>query len=404
MAEPNIVGSLFGVTPELYQEQRDLMRQKQAMEFAQLDPRAQATYAFGRAGQQAGQALGGLMGVEDPQMRLISQRNALARQIDMTDPDSIMRGAQMAAQMGDTATASALAEYARKASSEMALTQQRLRERQGVDPIQQLLRAGKHTPQSIALYAKSGNIQDLELIEKPGKEPTPTEIERLQLYRQQLIDSKAPASQIAEVDAVIKAASTGRGTVVQNVMPEYPGDKKFADIPAFRSSVQKTVEPMSKIVLATDNALTSINDSLKTDNFASFRAAQTQFARAISGGGDLSQKELLAAGADPSLLGGAQDFISTAFTSTPSKDTQQKLKKTLEALRTVSINKANDEIERQRKIALRNKNYNPEDVNTALDFPEFKKTMTRLGTGPYSDEEKERRYQEYKRQQSGVNK
>jgi len=328
----------------------------------------------------------------------------LARQIDMTDPDSIMRGAQMAAQMGDTATASALAEYARKASSEMALTQQRLRERQGVDPIQQLLRAGKHTPQSIALYAKSGNIQDLELIEKPGKEPTPTEIERLQLYRQQLIDSKAPASQIAEVDAVIKAASTGRGTVVQNVMPEYPGDKKFADIPAFRSSVQKTVEPMSKIVLATDNALTSINDSLKTDNFASFRAAQTQFARAISGGGDLSQKELLAAGADPSLLGGAQDFISTAFTSTPSKDTQQKLKKTLEALRTVSINKANDEIERQRKIALRNKNYNPEDVNTALDFPEFKKTMTRLGTGPYSDEEKERRYQEYKRQQSGVNK
>ena len=179
-----------------------------------------------------------------------------------------------------------------------------------------------------------------------------------------------------------------------------PGDKNFADIPAFRSSVQKTVEPMSKIVLATDNALTSINDSLKTDNFASFRAAQTQFARAISGGGDLSQKELLAAGADPSLLGGAQDFISTAFTSTPSKDTQQKLKKTLEALRTVSINKANDEIERQRKIALRNKNYNPEDVNTALDFPEFKKPM--VGAGPFTDAEKERRYQEYKRQQSGA--
>lgn len=400
----DIVPTLFGLSPELYQQQQDQIASQRAFKLAQLDPFDRANYENYMAGRGLGQAFASAMGVEDPQMRLISQRNALARQIDMTDPDSIMRGAQMAAQMGDTSTASALAEYARKASSEMALTQQRLRERQGIDPIQQLLRAGKHTPQSIALYAKSGNIQDLELIENPGKGPTPTEIERLQLYRQQLIDSKAPASQIAEVDAVIKAASTGRGTVVQNVMPEYPGDKKFADIPAFRSSVQKTVEPMSKIVLATDNALTSINDSLKTDNFASFRAAQTQFARAISGGGDLSQKELLAAGADPSLLGGAQDFISTAFTSTPSKDTQQKLKKTLEALRTVSINKANDEIERQRKIALRNKNYNPEDVNTALDFPEFKKTMTRLGTGPYSDEEKERRYQEYKRQQSGVNK
>jgi len=124
-----IVGSLFGVTPELYQEQRDLMRQKQAMEFAQADPRAQATFGLYRAGQQVGQALGGLMGVEDPQMRLISQRNALAKQIDMNDPESIMRGAQMAAQSGDTVAATALADYARKAASDLALVQQRTAEK-----------------------------------------------------------------------------------------------------------------------------------------------------------------------------------------------------------------------------------------------------------------------------------
>jgi hypothetical protein len=80
-----------------------------------------------------------------------------------------MRGAQMAAQSGDTVAAGQLAEYARKAASDLALIQQRLRERQGVDPIQQLIRAGKHTPQSIDLYAKSGNIKDLELIEKSNK-------------------------------------------------------------------------------------------------------------------------------------------------------------------------------------------------------------------------------------------
>jgi hypothetical protein len=125
----DIVGSLFGVTPELYQEQRDLMRQKQAMAFAQQDPRTQATYGLYRAGQQVGQALGGLMGAEDPQMRLVSQRNALAKQIDMNDPESIMRGAQMAAQSGDTVAATALADYARKASSEIALAQQRSAEK-----------------------------------------------------------------------------------------------------------------------------------------------------------------------------------------------------------------------------------------------------------------------------------
>lgn len=400
MAEPSIVQGLFGITPESYQQQRDAAAYQRAAAFGQMSPMESARTSIFYGANQLGNVAAGMLGAEDPQMRLISQRNALAKQIDMNDPESIMRGAQMAAQSGDTVAAGQLAEYARKAASDLALIQQRLRERQGVDPIQQLIRAGKHTPQSIDLYSKSGNIQDLELIEKPAKGPTPTEIERLQLYRQQLIDSKAPASQIAEVDAVIKGASSPRGTVVQNVMPEYPGDKKFADIPAFRSSVQKTVEPMSKVVFATDNALTNIDDSIKTNNFASFRAAQVQFARAIAGSGDLSQKELLAAGADPAILGGTADYISRLFSSTPTIDTQNKIKSTLGAIKTVSVNKANEEIDRQRKIALRNKNYNPQDVETALDFPEFKKPM--VGTGPFTDAEKEQRYQEYKRKQSGA--
>jgi hypothetical protein len=333
-------------------------------------------------------------------MRLISQRNALAQQFDVSTPEGLAQYASALQQAGDTQGALEAANISRKAASEVALAQQRLRERQGVDPIQQLIRAGKHTPQSISLYAKSGDIKDLELIEKPLKGPPPSEIEKLQLYRQQLIDAGAPASQIAEVDDVIKATRGPRGTVVQNIIPEYPGDKKFADIPAFRSSVQKTVEPMSKVVFATDNALTNINDSIATNNFASFRAAQVQFARAIAGSGDLSQKELLAAGADPAILGGTADYISRLFSSTPTIDTQNKIKSTLAAIRTVSVNKANEEIDRQRKIALRNKNYNPEDVETALDFPEFKKPMG--GTGPFTDAEKEQRYQEYKRKQSGA--
>ena len=81
---------------------------------------------------------------------------------------------------------------------------------------------------------------------------------------------------------------------------------------------------------------------------------------------------LLEAGADPAILGGTADYISRLFSSTPTIDTQNKIKSTLEAIRTVSVNKANEEIDRQRKIALRNKNYNPQDVETALDFPEFK--------------------------------
>jgi hypothetical protein len=165
----DIVGSLFGVSPEMYQEDRNRQGMRDAIAMAQLDPMQYANAAIQAGAGRAAGGFAGLMGVEDPQMRLISQRNALAKQIDMNDPESIMRGAQMAAQSGDTVAASTLADYARKAASDLALIQQRLRERQGADPIQQLIRAGKHTPQSIDLYSKSGNIKDLEFIEKPNK-------------------------------------------------------------------------------------------------------------------------------------------------------------------------------------------------------------------------------------------
>jgi hypothetical protein len=121
----DIVGSLFGVTPELYQEQRDLMRQKQAMAFAQQDPRAQATFGLYRAGQQVGQALGGLMGVEDPQMRLISQRNALAKQFDVSTPEGLAQYGQALQQAGDTQGALGAISIGRQMTQEMALTGQR---------------------------------------------------------------------------------------------------------------------------------------------------------------------------------------------------------------------------------------------------------------------------------------
>ena len=187
--------------------------------------------------------------------------------------------------------------------------------------------------------------------------------------------------QLAQVQAIIKAKGEAKGTTITNVMP---GDKTLADIPAFRASVQRTIDPQLKAVTAADNALENIQDSINTNNFASFRAAQTQFARAISGSGDLSQKELLAAGADPSLLGGTADYLARLFTSTPTLDTQEKIKKTLLAIKKVSTNKAKTEIEAQRKIAYSNPGYDKSRVDQALDFPEFvgtsgaeKKTNTR---------------------------
>jgi len=121
----DIVGSLFGVTPELYQEQRDQMARQRAMQLAKLDPLEQASYGAARAGQQLGGAFASAMGVEDPQMRLISLRNSLAKQIDVRTPEGLTQYANALQQAGDTQGALEAIGISRKMTQEMALTGQR---------------------------------------------------------------------------------------------------------------------------------------------------------------------------------------------------------------------------------------------------------------------------------------
>lgn len=94
----DIVSSLFGVTPELYQQAQAAQADKAAADFAQMTPFQKASFGIGRGAYQLAGALGG----EDPQLQLISQRNAIARQINYNDPDSIQQAAQALQQAGDT--------------------------------------------------------------------------------------------------------------------------------------------------------------------------------------------------------------------------------------------------------------------------------------------------------------
>jgi hypothetical protein len=380
---------------------------QEGITLAQLDLAARGaamTYAGARG---LGNAIGGAFGIEDPQLKMISARNTIAQQIDQTSPESILKGAQMLSQMGDQQGAMALAQYARQAESDLAQTLQR-RAAASASTAQAARERQQSTPNDIQIANEIATLEDAlsrveelpadpertraknllttrltelrRLTSKGEKADTKTEIQKLQEYAASL----PPGSPLlAQVQAVIKAKSEAKGTTITNVLP---GDKTLADIPAFRASVQRTIDPQLKAVTAADNALENIQDSINTNNFASFRAAQTQFARAISGSGDLSQKELLAAGADPSLLGGTADYVARLFTSTPTLDTQEKIKKTLLAIKKVSTNKAKTEIEAQRKIAYSNPGYEKARVDQALDFPEFSVQQTPAVAGDYAEQ------------------
>jgi hypothetical protein len=123
MAE--IVGSLFGITPDLYERQLRAQDEKRAIEMANLAPgaRGAAMIQSGAAGLTRG--LGGLLGAEDPQMKLISARQQIMSQTDQSDPQSLVNAAKQLSAMNDTQGAMALMDFARKAQSEMALVGQR---------------------------------------------------------------------------------------------------------------------------------------------------------------------------------------------------------------------------------------------------------------------------------------
>jgi len=236
MAE--IVGSLFGVTPDMYERQQRQSALNEGIAMARLAPedRAQAMIYSGAAG--LGRAGGGLLGAEDPQMKLISARQSVIGQLDQTDPASLLKGAQILTQMGDQQGAFALADYARKAQESLAQTKQRQaaalaseaqagRERQQATPndiqianrIASLrdgitqLEAAEQTPENI----RTKNILTYQLSELERITAKPEQKDKYSAFGQTLIDAglkpgTEPFQKRMLEYATEKAKGAGKGT------------------------------------------------------------------------------------------------------------------------------------------------------------------------------------------------
>lgn len=116
----NVAESLFGVTPESLQAAQEQALQQRALQFAQLDPMQQAQAGFYMAGSRLGTGLGGLLGAEDPQLKLVRQRQQILQNVDVTDPESLLQAAKAARGMGDIEAAFQLSQQAQKAQLQSA--------------------------------------------------------------------------------------------------------------------------------------------------------------------------------------------------------------------------------------------------------------------------------------------
>ena len=219
----DIVQSLFGITPDMYQQSQQARADQQALQYAQLSPFQQANYAIGRGANMLGGAIARGLGGQDPELARITARQQISGQINYADPASIAKGVDLLSQAGDTQGAMMLADVYRKAESEKALAAQRTaqanRERQQAIPneiqianelasletsllqVENLPDSPDRTNAKNLLNARLAALRSLT--SKPDKTETKTEIQKLQEYAATLPPGSPLLAQVQAVMRVI---------------------------------------------------------------------------------------------------------------------------------------------------------------------------------------------------------
>lgn len=128
MATDNSVLGLF-TDPYQYVARQNEMQDQSARRFAEMSPMQQAQYGIYKGAGQLGGGLAGLMGVQDPQLQMMTTRTQLARQFDVNTPQGLAQYANALRQSGDVQgalQATTLASQLAGTQAESALSQEKL--------------------------------------------------------------------------------------------------------------------------------------------------------------------------------------------------------------------------------------------------------------------------------------
>lgn len=314
MAE--VMNSLFGITPESLMAERENALQAQAMQYARLDPFQRATAGVYAGANKLGGAFGGMLGAQDPEMMRLQQRQSMLQGLDLTDPESLKQGIQAAMQNKDYQAVSELtnryqdlAKTALAAREKESIITKNLREKEGADPVQQLLRSGKYTVPSMAAYEQSGQISDLVPVDP--NEPTALSETKEGIF----LINKKDGKKIARI-----GDAPTRGTSL-TVAPEI---KQAPDIVGAVNAFDKATEKEVAMMESAGLAKRLINQTAKSNNSQAWEAARTTVAKAV-GENKLSNEDIRRTGVDPRLVEGALDWVNKKVEGVPNPDIQKQL-------------------------------------------------------------------------------
>lgn len=213
----NIVGGLFGMTPELLQAQRNAQLEQQAANFVNNYGDQGAMFGY-KLGSTLGRGIGGMLGIQDPEMMRIQQRQQMLQGLDINDPQSLMKAAQEANQRGDTPAAQEL--YAKanaiaKAQADIAKTQAQAAQEQFNLNRQQRLEAalaalppGSTDQDKMDVITRFGGADKL-LTVLQGKQNIDQQIEARREAATQAIEARKEAARQSTLDRLELARVNG---------------------------------------------------------------------------------------------------------------------------------------------------------------------------------------------------
>lgn len=294
MAQDSMMANLFGVSPEIYQQNQQDLARKQGIEFAQLDPYERVNAMAYTQGRGLGSTIGNLLGVQDPVMKLMSQRAELGQQFDLSTPQGFKSLAKELLARNDPQGA----QIALQKGSELELRESQisknLRESRaaGIGPegmraqreaqLQQALRQLKDAEQTpevknaIQLYT-----DELSALQRGGQGGLPA-IAKLQSYRQSLVEQLGENHpKVKEVDQAIKAEIQGKGTTVNVGLSTV--DKE--------SNLRKDFTAETKPITTAISAADKIEKLLKSNTSLGDIIAKKQFAK-VAGDNNISNKDV----------------------------------------------------------------------------------------------------------------
>jgi hypothetical protein len=201
MAE--VVNSLFGITPESLQADRDAALQAQALQYAKLDPFQRATAAIYSGANRLGGAVGGMLGAQDPEMVKATNLQSIMRQADTTTPEGLATLARTLNSQGFGQQAIEVMQQAQQAQLRVAQTAKTVADQKKAEL--SLTQEEKLRGELVALGPNATEEEYLQVVRKYGDPDKVMQSIQTSLSRKAAAEAKAAADKAA-ADAKIEAA------------------------------------------------------------------------------------------------------------------------------------------------------------------------------------------------------